>query len=198
METVTTDLRARWCGFKAHAQATWFWRVFGVCAMRKLWTKFLVAVAIYAGFWFLYIGVDLLNPILPLEKLNRTEGALVHVYQPLRNVYGAKVRIRTASGEEITYRGTMYDDAEALLLAMKGKQVTVWSQPYYEVWLPFYYNRFWRVQDGDRVLLKDDTHWIGRNHMRPTDIRLLKLSLALTISCVGIVILACRKGVPAE
>lgn len=195
MESVVFDLCAKWRVFKTRVQATWFWRVFGVCAMKKLWTKFLVAAAIMAGFWSLYLGVDLSNPILPLEKLNRTEGVLVYVYKPLRNVYGAKIRIRTDAGEEITFRGTMRDDA---VLAMKDKRITVWSQPYYEVWPPFYYNRFWWVQDGDRVLLKDDTHWIGRSHARPMDIYLFKLTLILTISCSGIVTLACRKGTPTE
>jgi len=166
--------------------------------MRKMWTKFLVAVAIAATFWSIYFGVDLLNPILPLEKLIRTEGVLVHVYKPLRNAHGAKIRIHTETGEEITYRGTMYDDAEALLLAMKDKPITVWSQPVYEAWLPFYFNRFWQVQDGGRVLLSYDGYWKGRNHMRPTTISLFKLTVTLTISCICIVILACRKDTSAE
>ncbi|UYB72802.1 hypothetical protein NBH81_10295 [Aeromonas veronii] len=46
--------RKQWRMTKARIQATWFWRVFGVRAMQKGWTKFLVAVAIMAGFWRLF------------------------------------------------------------------------------------------------------------------------------------------------
>ena len=38
--------RKQWRMTKARMQATWFWRVFGIRAMQKGWTKFLVAVAI--------------------------------------------------------------------------------------------------------------------------------------------------------
>jgi hypothetical protein len=199
MESVTTDLRIKWQRFKARAQDTWFWQVFGVCAMRKLWTKFLVAVAIMAGFCSFYLGVDLLmNPILPLNQLNQTQGVLVHVYQPLRNAHGAKIIIRTDTGDEITFRGTMYDEAKTLLLAMKGKRVTVWSQPYYEIWLSFYYDRFWQVQDEERVLVSYDGYWIGRQHRKPTDIKLFKFTLTLTLLSLGIVIVACRRSARAE
>ncbi|MBJ7589344.1 hypothetical protein [Aeromonas veronii] len=47
-------LHKHWHTAKARLQATWFWRVFGICAMQKGWTKFLVAVAIMAGFWSVF------------------------------------------------------------------------------------------------------------------------------------------------
>ncbi len=70
--------RKQWRMTKARIQATWFWRVFGVRAMQKWWTKFLVAVAIMAGFWSLFSYVQSLNPALPLEQLTKNEGVLVH------------------------------------------------------------------------------------------------------------------------
>lgn len=194
MESVTRGLGTIWRAFKTRFQATWFWRVFGVCAMRKLWTKFLVAVAIMAGFWSLYFGVYLLNPILPLNQLPQTKGVLVHVYQPLRTVHDSKIRIRTDGGDEITYRGSLYDDAKTRLLAAKGKQVTVWSQPYYEVWLPFYYMRFWQVQEDDHVLVSYADLYQGKLRSRPGYAWLSKFLLALTTLSLAIVILACRKG----
>ncbi|MGU5866733.1 hypothetical protein ACV1EB_19780, partial [Aeromonas caviae] len=69
----TFAFRKQWRMTKARIQATWFWRVFGIRAMQKGWTKFLVAVAIMAGFWSVFFYVELLNPILPLEQLTKNE-----------------------------------------------------------------------------------------------------------------------------
>jgi hypothetical protein len=198
VQTLTADLRERWNAFKKRVQATWFWRVFGICAMRKLWTKFLVAVAI-AGFWLSALfGMDLLNPAPLLEQLNRTQGVLVHVYQPIRNAYGAKVRIRTETGEELTFRGDMFDDDKVRLLAAKEKRVTVWSMPFYEAWPPFYYERYCQIQEEERVLVGYERWRRGHLDMKPTAIKLLQISLTLVLLPVFIVILACRRGAPAE
>jgi hypothetical protein len=96
-----------WQSIKSRVHATWFWRVFGVCAMKRLWTKFLVAVAIMAGFWGLYLGIDLLNPILPLEQLEQTEGVLVRLYRPLDSAHGSTMTIQTDDGAEIKFRGSI-------------------------------------------------------------------------------------------
>lgn len=198
MQPLMTVLREQWRGLSNRVQSTWFWRVYGICAMQKLWTKFLVAVAIMAGFWGGYFGVALLNPILPLHQLSQTQGVLVHVYQPPRTVHGSKIRIRLDSGEEITFRGSMVDDARTQLQAAKGKRVTVWSQPYYELWLPLYYEKFWQVQEADHVLLSFANVYESRLRFRPTDVWLSKFMLALTILSLAIVTLACRRGATAE
>lgn len=192
----TSALREKWRMTKSRFQSTWFWRVFGVCAMKKLWTKFLVAVAIMAGFWSLFFYIDWLNPVLPLEQLTRNEGVLVHVYQPLRSAHGSKLRIQTDSGEEITYRGSIYDKAG--LLAAKGKRVAIWSQPYCELWLPFYYEHFWQVQEGEQVLVSYENSYKGRLRYRPDYAWLAKRLLVLTLLSLSIVILACRKQATAE
>ncbi|MDU7313223.1 MAG: hypothetical protein E7L31_17880 [Aeromonas sp.] len=57
----TFAFRKQWRMTKARIQATWFWRVFGIRAMQKGWTKFLVAVAIMAGFWSVFFYVELLR-----------------------------------------------------------------------------------------------------------------------------------------
>ena len=98
--------RKQWRMTKARIQATWFWRVFGVRAMQKGWTKFLVAVAIMAGFWSLFSYVQSLNPALPLEQLTKNEGLIVHVYQPLRTAHGSTIRILADSGE--VYRSSYH------------------------------------------------------------------------------------------
>ncbi|RQM76282.1 hypothetical protein EHZ47_09525 [Aeromonas jandaei] len=188
--------RKQWRMTKARMQATWFWRVFGVRAMQKGWTKFLVAVAIMAGFWSGFFYVELLNPILPLEQLTKNEGVLVQVYKPLRTAHDSAIRILTDSGEEIAYRGSIYN--KAALLAAKGKRVTVWSQPYYKFWWPFYFEQAWQVQEGEQVLISYENTYKGLLRYRPSDEWLAKHLLILTILSLAIVALACHKGATAE
>ncbi|BCS47916.1 MULTISPECIES: hypothetical protein [Aeromonas] len=188
--------RKQWRMTKARIQATWFWRVFGVRAMQKGWTKFLVAVAIMAGFWSLFSYVQSLNPVLPLEQLTKNEGLLVHVYQPLRTAHGSTIRIQTDSGEEIAYRGSIFDIT--LLVATKGKRVTVWSQPFYDLWWPFYYERVWQIQEGAQVLMSYESVYQSRKSNKSSHIWLAKHLLMLTILSLAIVALACHKGGAAE
>jgi len=189
-------LRKQWRMTKAHIQATWFWRVFGIRAMQKGWTKFLVAVAIMAGFWSLFSYVQSLNPALPLEQLTKNEGVLVHVYQPLRTAHGSTIRILADSGEEIAYRGSIYN--EAALLAAKGKRVTVWSQPFYDLLWPFYYERVWQIQEGTQVLMSYESVYQSRQSNKSSHIWLAKRLLILAILSLAIVALACHKGVSAD
>ncbi|MFB2871691.1 hypothetical protein [Aeromonas jandaei] len=188
--------RKQWPMTKARMQATWFWRVFGVRAMQKGWTKFLVAVAIMAGFWSLFSYVQSLNPVLRLEQLTKNEGLLVHVYQPLRTAHGSTIRIQTDSGEEIAYRGSIFDIT--LLVAAKGKRVTVWSQPFYDLWWPFYYERVWQIQEGAQVLMSYESVYQSRKSNKSSHIWLAKHLLILTILSLAIVALACHKGATAE
>ncbi|WP_421195330.1 hypothetical protein [Aeromonas jandaei] len=188
--------RKQWRMTKARMQATWFWRVFGVRAMQKGWTKFLVAVAIMAGFWSLFSYVQSLNPVLRLEQLTKNEGLLVHVYQPLRTAHGSTIRIQTDSGEEIAYRGSIFDIT--LLVAAKGKRVTVWSQPFYDLWWPFYYERVWQIQEGAQVLMSYESVYQSRKSNKSSHIWLAKHLLILTILSLAIVALACHKGATAE
>ncbi|MCF5864021.1 hypothetical protein K3H50_11810 [Aeromonas veronii] len=188
--------RKQWRMTKARMQATWFWRVFGVRAMQKGWTKFLVAVAIMAGFWCVFFCVELLNPILPLEQLTKNEEVLVQVYKPLRTAHDSAIRILTDSGEEIAYRGSIYN--KAALLAAKGKRVTVWSQLYYRFWWPFYFEQAWQVQEGEQVLISYENTYKGLLRYRPSDEWLAKHLLILTILSLAIVALACHKGATAE
>jgi len=194
MESVRTDLRAKWRAFKTRIQATWFWRVFGVCAMKKLWTKFLVAVAIAGGWLSALFGLDLLNhPIPPLMEMSRTEGVLVHVYQPLSSAHGSKIRIRTKNGVEITYRGSMFDNEKESLLGANGMRVVVWSMPYFEAWPPFYYESFWQVEWEGEVLLTEERTRAFRERNKPNTIYWFKFSLALVFFPLFIVMLTCRK-----
>ncbi|WP_429195197.1 hypothetical protein [Aeromonas veronii] len=185
-------LHKQWRMMKVRFQSTWFWRVFGVRAMQKLWTKFLMAVAIMAGFWSVVLYVELLNPALPLEQLTKNEGGLVQVYKPLRTAHDSAIRILTDSGEEIAYRGSIYN--KAALLAAKGKRVTVWSQPYYRFWWPFYFEQAWQVQEGEQVLISYENTYKGLLRYRPSDEWLAKHLLILTILSLAIMALACHKG----
>ncbi|MFM5145584.1 hypothetical protein ACEUBB_12575 [Aeromonas rivipollensis] len=189
-------LRKQWRMTKVRFQSTWFWRVFGVRAMQKWWTKFLVAVAIMAGFWSLFSYVQSLNPALPLERLTKNEGVLVHVYQPLRTAHGSTIRILADSGEEIAYRGSIFDIT--LLIAAKGKRVTVWSQQFYDLWWPFYYERVWQIQEGAQVLMSYESVYQSRQSNKSSHIWLAKRLLILAILSLAIVALACHKGVSAE
>lgn len=140
--------------------------------------------------------VELLNPILPLEQLTKNEGVLVQVYKPLRTAHNSAIRILTDSGEEIAYRGSIYN--EAALLAAKGKRVTVWSQPYYKFWWPFYFEEAWQVQEGEQVLISYENTYKGLLRYRTSDEWLAKHLLILTILSLAIVALACHKGATSE
>ncbi|MFA7095278.1 MAG: hypothetical protein WC383_02205 [Gammaproteobacteria bacterium] len=63
----TGALRAKWQAVKKRVKATWLWRVFVVCAMRRLWTKFLVAISLVSSYGALMFGLDLITPRPPLE-----------------------------------------------------------------------------------------------------------------------------------
>lgn len=188
-------LRKQWHLTKACLQATWCWRVFGINAMQRWWTKLLVAVAIIAGFWSLFFYVELLNPVLPLEQLTKHEGELIKVSLPFR-VHNSSFRIRTNLSNEILYRASIYNRDS--FRASKGKRITVWSQTYYRLWWPFYFEQAWEVQQGDQFLMNYKGVYSSMLRFKPNDEWLAKYLMILTALSLAIVVLVCRKTVPTE
>lgn len=178
---------------KARLQATWFWQVFGVCAMQKLWTKFFVAVVLVSGYVVAMAGLGLLTPIYSLAEMNRTEGVLIVAQKPLRNVSGSKIIIRKADGEKAFYLGVIRGSEEVILKAAIGKQVTVWSQVQYEAWPPFVYECFWHIQEGEKTLYDYNKRLPGRLRGRSLyDPALFKFALFMCLVPLLSVVIACR------
>ncbi len=84
------------------------------------------------------------------------------------------------------------------LVAAKGKRVTVWSQPFYDLWWPFYYERVWQIQEGAQVLMSYESVYQSRKSNKSSHIWLAKRLLILALLSLVIVALACHKGVTAE
>lgn len=184
-------LRKQWQITKTRWQVTWFWRVFGINAMQKKWTKLLVWVAIVTGVSSLYLYVYFFNPVLPLSQLTKREGILVHISQPLRTAHKSAFQILTDSGEELTYRADLYN--KAAFHAVKGKRVTVWSQTYYSLWWPFYCERAREVQQGDQLLMNYLDLYKNTLHFRPRFEWLAKHLMILAALSLTIVTLSCYK-----
>lgn len=189
-----------WQSFKNLFQATWFWRVFGVCAMRHLWTKFLVAVAIGSGYWGLALGVELLNPVLPLEQLKRVEGEVVDFYRPHKAKSNPRIVIRTDDGHTIKFRGWwVSEDEEKSVKRARGQRIAVWYHDYYCLWPPFYFKEFMEVRASTgEVYIDYGNYSYLKNVSYPSNIRWCKRMLVLTVSCLAIVILACFREAIAE
>lgn len=179
---------------KAYLQATWFWQVFGVCAMQKLWTKFLVATSLMSGIMAFMPGLELLTPIYDLNEMNRTEGVLMKVAYKGKTAYGKRIVIQNDAGKPVIFRGTIYND-NPLLRAAIGKRVTVWSQIQYDLKRPFGYECFWHIQEGEKVLIDYDGQLANRLKARSsTNPALLKFFLFMFIVPLIIVLIVCRKG----
>ncbi len=179
---------------KAYLQATWFWQVLGVCAMQKLWTKFLVAVLIMAGIGAFRSSLELLTPIYRLDEMNRTEGVLMKVASKGRNAYKKRIIIRKDNGEQVIFRGTIRSE-HTLMKAAIGKQVAVWSQVQYDFIPPFLYERFWHIQEGEKILINYGGYFPVRlkvnSHFEPA---LLKFFLFMFFVPLIIILIVCQRG----
>jgi len=193
LSTMTGWVAKRKARFMGWPPIAWFWQIYGVCAMQRTWSKSLVAVAIVSGYWSITFTVELLNPLPVLDKMDRTEGVLLSVYQP-RRVNGSSIRIRTADGKILSFRGTIFDKKP--LVATKGKLVTVWSQPTYRVWPPFYYQKFWYVEFQHHIVFDHvsfdplATNW--KIKVRNADYLFAKYLFLLMAFSLFVVFLRCR------
>ncbi len=188
-------MSTKWQAFKATVQATWFWRVYGIRAMKRKWTKYLLVFALFNTWMVIYGGIDRLTPILELKQLHQEEGILLSVYSPKRQAAGSKLVIRTNSGEKVTYLGSIYSE-EKSLDAVIGQKITVWSQPVYEAWYPPYYQCFWQVAQGEKILI-DYHNGEGRKYFRESyaaAVFFFYAPLALAIFSLLRVTWVCRKG----
>jgi hypothetical protein len=184
----TNALRTKWDAFKAVVQSTWFWRIYGVCAMKRSWTKLLVAISLFSLMVVIVGGHSVWTPVLELGKMQRIEGVLVKVGYGRRH---GTLLVQLESGEMRTYYGDLHfkaDKADACL----NKQVTIWAQRIYEGWPPFIYDEFQEMKlDGEMML--------GYNFERQQQIRTENLIFyryffyifVISILLVGVV---CRKG----
>ena len=185
-------LRTKWKIFKEVVQATWLWRVYCVCAMKRTWTKFLVAVFLICGYWVIDEGLDLLTPIIALEQMPKKEGVLLEVLVPLKSVHDSQLVLQLDDGNKIHYRGTLRYPAP--MKSAIGQRITVWSQPVYEAWYPFYYECFRHVQQGEKVLV-DYKNGIGRKGYQENFSPIFfGGAIVLTILSFLIVTWVCRKG----
>lgn len=142
----------KWSTFKRVVQATWFWRVYGICAMKRTWTKLLIAISLFSWIMIARTGPDLLTPIIELNQMHRTEGVLLNVgFNPKGH---DSLRIKTDDGEKITYLGNTFGGAGIDLVKLVGQRITIWSQQVYEGWPPFVFEGYREVRQGDKVLLK--------------------------------------------
>ena len=126
----TTNLQCtKWNAFKSAVQSTWLWRVYGVCAMKRPWSKLLIAVSLCSLLMVARVAPGLLTPILELAQMDREEGVLMSAsYHPRTQDF---ILVRLNTGEERSYRGSLGGIDSYI-----GKPVTVWSQQVYEGWLP--------------------------------------------------------------
>ncbi len=176
-------------------KATWFWQIFGVCAMQKTWTKFLVAVALVALFPMAMSGLELLTPIYRLDGMHKTDGVLLLAKQPARNIYGSRVVIRKDNGEKAYYWGAIRGGREEdALKAALGKRITVWSQIQYDIRPPFVYEHFWHIQEsGGTILIDYDTWYSGRlKGASSIDPAIFKFSLFMFTLSLIVVAVACQ------
>ncbi len=148
MSLVPASLKRGWRAFKGWWLSLWFVRLYA-CAMRSGWGTALLFLTVVLGSWALIWWVGSFNPVLPREAMDRYEGELIHVASSARRPSG-KIRIRTDTGEELTFRGIMRHPDR--FYEAVGKRVTVWGQWWYAALPPFYYRQFQHVQQGEKVL----------------------------------------------
>lgn len=150
MNKLIDGLRTKFGVLKAVIQSTWFWRVYGVCAMKRTWMKLLIAVSLVSCLMIARISPGLLTPILELQQMNREEGILLSIsFNPKGH---DTLRIRTDNGKERVYLGGSMEAGYKTSDSV-GKKVTVWSQRVYEGWPPFIFEGFKEVKQGDKMLL---------------------------------------------
>lgn len=184
-------LRTKWGAVKAAIQATWFWRVYGVCAMKRTWTKFLIATALVSWYGVALHGGCLLTPILQLEQMHREEGVLLSIGYSTKGLDSLRIRLDT--GDERLYRGSLRG-VKGQLEKYVGHPVTVWSQQIYEAWPPFIYEGFREMKQGNQLLLHYNEGALLKQ-MHPEHISWFKFYFCLAAIPLLIVGWACRKGV---
>ena len=182
-------LHTKWVAIKATVQSTWLWRVYCVCAMKRTWTKFMVAVFLSSWVMFAMVSPRLLTPVLELEQMHRDEGILLRASHSPR--FQDSILIRLNTGEERTYLGSI-SGIGGTLEKYIGQPVTVWSQRVYEGRPPFAYDGFMEISHGERMLL--DYRLIKRKQNVDSDISLLYFLFYLSITSLLIVGYVCRKG----
>lgn len=140
--------------FVALIKSSLLWRVYFVFAMKRSWTKLLVAVALVLIFPVVMFGVSLLNwPLPSISNMDKTEGTLVSVYNPLKPNRKASIRVSTISGEDLKYRGASFDKAQTDTLRKNiGRAVLVRSNWFYDIAPPFYYRKYFRIEIDGRII----------------------------------------------
>ncbi len=190
--TSLSFVRKKWNGFKANVQATWFWRVYGLCAMKRTWSKFLIAVSLFSFLMFVRVAPGLLTPILELEQMRREEGLLLGVnFNPRGH---DTLRIKTDAGEERIYffGNSTGVKARIELSNAAGQRVIVWSQRIYDGWPPFIYEGVMEVKQGSKMLRGYNLTF--RKQSLADDIGLLHFLLYPAILPLLVVGWVCRKG----
>lgn len=154
--------------------------------------RFLLFFTLASFYWGLTLGIDLLNPALPLEQLKRIEGELVSFYRPLKHKSQPRIIFRTDDGSRVVFRGGMDGDEEESLKHSKGKRIVVWYQDYYMLFPPFYFKKFREVRavTGELHVSYDNYHYI-KNEFYPSTVLWFKRMIVLIVACLAIVILAC-------
>lgn len=188
--TALVWIRSKWAAFKGRVQATWLWRVYGVCAMQRNWTQVMVALSVFSWYMVAMFGCGLLTPILELDQMHRTEGVLLSVSYSSRGK--DTLRIRLDSGEERKYLGRVFRARDEVEKAI-GQRIVVWSQQVYEAWPPFVYER-WQEAKLHEKLLFDYKDGASQKNARPTEIIFFKLYLFLATVPLLLVGWVCRKG----
>ena len=181
--------RTKWGALKVVVQATWVWRVYCVCAMKRTWTKFLIAVSLFSWYMVALHGGYLLTPILQLEQMHREEGVLLRIGYSRRG--NDSILLRLNAADERLYRGNLRG-VSGQLEKYIGQPVTVWSQQIYEAWPPFVYEGFREIKQGNQLLLRYNEGSLLKQ-MRPVEISWFRFYLWLATIPVLIVGLACRK-----
>ena len=180
---------------KASFKSTFFWRLFGVVAMNRAWTKILIAIALSTAIFAAMFGVELINyPIPSLAKMNKTEGMLESVYLPLRDSsYRSKIRLMTGSGDSLQYTGSLDNNERDTLNLIKGEKILVLSRPYYKLWPPFYYQEFWQIETNGRVLYTLEKYRMNKENYYSSVLFYFKKFLGLIFLSVVVIFLACYR-----
>jgi hypothetical protein len=182
-------VQIKWSAFKANVQATWFWRVYGVCAMKRTWTKLLVAVSLSSCFLIVRAGPGLLTPILELKQMNRHEGILINVFF---NPKGHNsLLIKTDNGEELSYPGGSLD-AVTKAGDSVGKRVTIWTQRVYDGWPPFIFEGVMEVKQKNKMLINYSVK--KRMESDAYDMSFIRFFLYLGVFSLLMVGWLCRKA----
>jgi hypothetical protein len=189
MTLLNEGMRTKWNALKATVRATWFWRVYGVCAMKRTWTKLLVAVSLCGLMVVARFGPGIFTPVLDLEQMHRKEGLVIGA--SINPKGHNSLRIRTDAGEKRTYLALSYVGFERLHGAA-GQRVTVWSQRVYDGWPPFVYEGLMEAKLGNTMLL--NYKMATEESSRRDYIEIVRFFLYLFTIPLLVVGWACRKG----